>query len=471
MTTSPQPPSDPQVFDTVIIGAGQAGPSLAGVLDGRGERVALVQDGPFGGTCLNDGCRPTKAMRASARAAHVARTAGRFGVVVDGPVRVDLAAAVARKDRMIDTWRAASTEHFVHHPTITYLVGRGRLAGTLDDGTHRVTVGDRTLVARRVILNTGARSTPPPIEGLGDVPWMSHHEILDLTVLPDHLLVLGGSYIGLEFGQMFRRFGADVTIVEHGPRLVGREDPEVSAAITEVLTGEGVGVVTSRTVSRVSPNSSGGIEAVLDDGSTITASHVLVATGRTPNSDDLGLDTVGVETDDHGHVRVDDVYRTTVAGIYAVGDVNGRGAFTHTSFQDHEILADHLSGGARTVAGRVSTYGLFTDPPLGRFGLTATEAGRQGLDHTVVKFPMSRVTRAVLDDEPEGIAILVADRTSGRLLGAAVLGHQGDEVVQTLSLLTHAGGTVHDLATWLPVHPTVAEYLPTIAAGLAPPEA
>ena len=460
----------PNEFDTVVIGAGQAGPSLAGALDGRGERVALVQDGPFGGTCLNDGCRPTKAMRATARAAHVARTASRLGVVVTGEVRVDLPAAVARKDAMIGRWRDGSVERFEHHPTITYVTGRARLAGTAPDGRHRVTVGDRTMLARLVVLNTGARSVPPHVDGIDTVGWLDHHTILDLTDLPEHLVVLGGSYIGLEFGQMFRRFGAGVTVVERAERIIAREDPEVSDAIAAFLRDEGVRILTGRTVERVRPSADGaGAQLRLDDGEELPASHVLVATGRRPNSDDLGLETVGVEVDERGYVRVDDVFRTNVDGIYAVGDVNGRGAFTHTSYQDHEILADHLGGGARTVAGRITTYALFTDPPLGRYGATERDVAARGEPYRVVAFPMSQVTRAVLDEEPAGLVKLVTHRDTGKLLGAAVLGTSGDEVVQTLSLLDHAGGTIDQLATWLPVHPTVAEYLPTIASGLAPP--
>lgn len=457
------------LFDTVVIGAGQAGPSLASALDRRGERVALVQDGPFGGTCLNDGCRPTKAMRATARAAHVARTAGRLGVVVGGDVRVDLAAAVARKDRMIDAWRASSTEHYAHHPTITYVTGRGRLAGTTDDGHHRIAIGDRTLLARRVVLNTGARTRPPGIDGIDGVPWMDHHGLLDLTVLPDRLVVLGGSYIGLEFGQMFRRFGAEVTIVEHGDRIIGREDPEISRAITEFLRDEGVVVETSASVTRVDP-SDDGIAVSLADGRRVVGSHLLVATGRIPNSDDLGLDTVGVAIDHHGYVTVDDVFRTNIEGIYALGDVNGRGAFTHTSYQDFEILADHLAGGTRSLAGRPVTYALFTDPPLGRFGVTEAEARAAGTDYMVVSYPMAHVSRAALDDETIGMVKLVVEAGTDRVLGVAALGLDGDELTQTLSLLTHAGGTTRDLATWLPIHPTITEFLPTIAAALAPPE-
>lgn len=457
--------TDSDRFDAIIIGAGQAGPSLAMALDGRGQRVALIEERRFGGTCLNDGCRPTKALRATARAAHVARTAHRLGVVVEGRVRVDLAAAVARKDRLIDGWRSGYEDHFRNHESIRYLEGRARIAGTGADGAHRVTVGDRTLIAPRVVINVGARSVPPPIDGLDAVEWYDHHRLLELTVVPDHLVVVGGSYVGLELGQAFARFGSTVTIVERGPRLVGREDPEISAAIETFLVDEGIRIRTSTGVDRLEPTESG-IRATLDDGATVDASHVLLATGRVPNSDDLGLDTVGVATDERGYIITDEHFATGVSGIEAVGDVNGRGAFTHTSYQDSEILIDHLAGGDRSVAGRITTYALFTDPPLGRVGLTETEARAAGIDCSVATYPMDQLTRAVLDGETAGVIRLVVDRTTDRIVGAACLGLHGDEVVQTISALMHVGAPAATFGTWLPIHPTVAEFLPTIAAQL-----
>lgn len=455
-----------QDFDTVIVGGGQAGPGLASALDGRGERVALIQDGPFGGTCLNDGCRPTKAIRASAHAAHVARTAGRLGVHVEH-VRVDLAAVVARKDALIGNWRDRSTDYYEHHRSISYMTGRGKLAGTEPDGRFRVDVAGTVLTARRVILNTGARSVPPPISGLNDVAWLDHHSILDLTQLPDHLVVVGGSYIGLEFGQIFRRFGAQVTVLEHSARVIAREDPEVSDTIADMLRGEGVDIRTSAAVERIEAIGPGDAAARvhLGDGATVEASHVLVAAGRVPNSDDLGLETVGVATDGRGYVTTDEHFATNVPGIYAVGDVNGRGAFTHTSYQDYEILADHLAGGDRSVAGRIPTYALFTDPPLGRVGITERDARAQGRDIDVVSYPMEKVTRAVLDGETAGLVRLVIDRERDRLLGAAIFGHHGDEVVHTLSMMMHLDAPLSALATWLPIHPTVSEFLPTIASS------
>jgi pyruvate/2-oxoglutarate dehydrogenase complex dihydrolipoamide dehydrogenase (E3) component len=481
-------------FDTIVIGGGQAGPGLATTLDERGERVALVNHGPIGGTCLNDGCRPTKAMRASARVAHLARRARRWGVET-GEVTVDLAAVVARKDEMIGTWRDAAEESYTDDPSLTYLHGWARFAGSVtrgdrsdDDGDqaghgagagagdgplHVVDVttddGVRRLAARRVILNTGARSVPPPIDGLDAIPWLDHHSILDLTELPSRLVVIGGSYIGLEFGQMFARFGSEVTIVEQGPRLIGREDVDVTDAIEAMLADEDIDVRTGTGIERIT-GGGGAIRVELAGGDVIDASHVLVAAGRIPNSDDLGLDTVGVSRDERGYVTTDDVFATDVAGIYAVGDVNGRGAFTHTSYQDFEILADHLAGGDRTVAGRTATYALFTDPPLGRVGITESQAIERGIDHSVVTFPASELTKAVLDGETHGLIRLVVDDRSGQFLGAAAFALHGDEIVQIVSMMMHAGVRADAFETWLPIHPTVAEFLPTIVGQLQPPD-
>lgn len=466
MTTDAAPAS----YDTIVIGAGQAGPglaaTLAGTLAGTGERVALVESDRFGGTCLNSGCRPTKALRGTARAAHVARSSAGLGVHVDG-VRVDLAEAIGRKDSLIDGWRSSAVDWVEGADGIDYLHGRARLTGTTSEGLHRVDVDGRPLTARRVVLNTGARSVPPPIDGLDEVPWVDHHGILDVTELPSHLVVLGGSYIGLELGQVFSRFGADVTVVERGERVISREDPEVSEAVAAFLREEGLTVLTGVEVSRVTRGGAG-VLVSLADGRELDATHVLVAAGRIPNSDDLGLETVGVSTDDRGYVETDEVFATNVAGVFALGDVNGRGAFTHTSYQDGEILGDHLTGGSRTVGGRVMTYALFTDPPLGRVGATEDQLTRAGTTYRVSTTPMSGVTRAVLDGETEGLVkLLVGD--DDQVLGAACLGIGGDELVQVFSLMMHARVPVTEIATWLPIHPTVTEFLPTFVSSLAAP--
>ncbi|NYI40255.1 FAD-dependent oxidoreductase [Demequina lutea] len=452
-------------FDTIVIGGGQAGPSLASKLDARGEKVAVFQEGPFGGTCLNDGCRPTKALRASAHAAHAARTAAPYGVHVDG-VTVNVAEAVDRKDSIIGAWRDGATDYYENHETISYVTARARLTGK-DGDNYLVTFGDKTVTAPRIILNPGARSVPPPIEGLDAVDFLDHHTLLDLKEAPGHLVVIGGSYIGLELGQVWSRFGSKVTILEHGEHIISREDTDVSDAIAAMLRDEGLDVRTGVTIDRVEADG-GGAVVVLGDGERLSCDRILVAAGRIPNSDDLGLATVGVATDKRGYITTDEHFLTSAPGIFAVGDVNGRGAFTHTSYQDHEILADHLAGGDRTVAGRIPTYALFTDPPLGRVGMTEAQARAAGVNITVSNYEMASVTRAALDGITPGMIRLVVDADADRLVGAAIFGLHGDEVIQALSLLMHVDAPASALATWLPIHPTVAEFLPTIYGGLEP---
>jgi len=452
-------------FDTIVIGGGQAGPSLASKLDARGEKVAVFQEGPFGGTCLNDGCRPTKALRASAHVAHVARTAAPYGVHVEG-VTVNVGEAIDRKDALIDAWRDGGADYYENHETLSYVTARARLTGK-DGDNYLVTFGDKTVTAPRVILNTGARSVPPSIPGLDTVAWLDHHSLLDLRDLPEHLIVVGGSYIGLELGQFWARFGSRVTVLEHGDRVISREDPDVSDAVATMLRDEGLAVRTGVSVASIEP-SEGGVTVHLEGGDSVNGSHVLIAAGRVPNSDDLGLDTVGVETNKRGYITTDEHFLTSAPGIYALGDVNGRGAFTHTSYQDHEILADHLAGGDRTVAGRIPTYALFTDPPLGRVGLTLAQAKDAGLTVSVADYPMASLTKAALDGVAEGFIRLVVDADADRVVGAAAFGLYGDEVIQSLSLMMHVDAPASALATWLPIHPTVAEFLPTIYGGLEP---
>jgi len=455
-------------FDAVVIGAGQAGPGVARHLAGQGRRVALVEADRVGGTCLNRGCRPTKAMRASARVAHVARTAAPFGVRA-GPVAVDFAAVVARKDAMIDGWVDQHAEGLAATDGIDLIYGAARFTGRTDAGFGLV-VGDRQLTAADVFLNVGTRAAVPPIPGLDEVEFLDNDRILHLDQLPEHLVVLGGSYIGLEFGQMFARFGSRVTIIERGPQLAGREDPEIAAEINRFLTVEGLDVRTRTNVERVEATDDG-VRVHVDRGEAIDGSHVLVALGRTPNTDRLGLDTIGLTTDDRGYLATDGVFRTEVDGVWALGDINGRGAFTHTSYQDYEILVDHLSGGHRSADDRIPTYAMFTDPPLGRVGMSEREAAAAGHRVRVASYPMNQLTRAVLDGETDGLIKLVVDADTDRFLGAATLGLAGDEIVQIVSALMHANATYHVLAEMLPIHPTVAEFFPTILGQLHDPAA
>ena len=460
-------PTDAIAFDAVVIGAGQAGPGIAYQLAAAGRKVALVEADKVGGTCLNRGCRPTKALRASARVAHLARTASRHGVLT-GEVTVDFAAVMARKDALIDGWVNGQAESLAHTDGLTLLYGEARFIGRTGSA-FEIAVGDRSLTAEQVFLNVGTRAAKPPIPGLDDVAWLDNDRVLHLDELPIHLVILGGSDIGLEIGQLYARFGSAVTVIEAGERIAGREDPEISAEIARFLTAEGIELCTSTKVERIEPMSAG-VRLHTADGGTIDGSHLLVAIGRTPNTDRLDLDRVGLSTDERGYVHTDGVFRTAVEGIWALGDINARGAFTHTSYQDYEILADHLNGGNRTADGRIPTYAMFTDPPLGRVGMTESEARASGRRVSKASLSMSAVTRAALDGERDGLISILVDDESERLLGASVLGLSGDEIVQIISALMHADASYHVLAEMLPIHPTVAEFFPTILGRLAPLE-
>jgi pyruvate/2-oxoglutarate dehydrogenase complex dihydrolipoamide dehydrogenase (E3) component len=451
-------------FDAIVIGAGQAGPGVARHLAADGKRVAVIELDKVGGTCLNRGCRPTKALRASARIAHLARTASAHGVHT-GDVVVDFAATMARKDHMIDGWVDSSTKSLEDTDGITLVHGQARFTGT-EDGEHQVAVGERSLAAPRVFLNVGTRASEPPIPGLADVPWLDNDRILHLDTLPEHLVVVGGSYISLEFGQMFRRFGSAVTILERGQHIAGREDDDIAAEITRFLVDEGVDIRTDVAVEAVAADGDG---IRVDTGSgPMVGSHLLLAVGRTPNTDLLDLAAVGLETDERGMITTDGTFHTAVDGIWALGDINGRGAFTHTSYQDQEILIDSLTGGSRTADGRIPTYAMFTDPPLGRVGMSERDARQSGNRVLMATFPMSEHTRAMLDGETAGLIKLLVDADTDRFLGAATLGMAGDEIIQVVSALMHADAPCRVLADMLPIHPTVAEFFPTILGQLAP---
>ncbi|MGZ4805719.1 MAG: mercuric reductase [Ilumatobacteraceae bacterium] len=452
-------------FDDVVIGAGQAGPGIAYQLAAAGRKVALVEADKVGGTCLNRGCRPTKALRASARVAHLARTAARHGVLT-GEVTVDFAAVMARKDALIDGWVHGEAESLGHTDGLTLLYGEARFIGRTG-ATFEIAVDDDSLTAEHVYLNVGTRATKPPIPGLDDVAWLDNDRVLHLGELPNHLVILGGSYIGLEIGQMYARFGSAVTVIEAGERIASREDPEISAEIARFLTAEGLELRTSTKVERIESTDTG-VRLHTVGGGTIDGSHLLVAIGRTPNTDRLDLDRVGLSTDGRGYLHTDGVFRTAVDGIWALGDINARGAFTHTSYQDYEILADHLEGGNRTADGRIPTYAMFTDPPLGRVGMSEAEARASGRRVSKATISMTDVTRAALDGERDGLISILVDDESERFLGASVLGITGDEIVQIISALMHADASYKVLAQMLPIHPTVAEFYPTILARLAP---
>ena len=461
-------------FDAVLVGTGQAAPALAVALAKRGERVALIEGGQLGGSCINAGCTPTKTLRKSARLAYLARRAGEFGVHV-GKVEVDFAATMERMQQRVDTARAELEQWITHEPNVTLLRDWGSFAGRGAQG-FELLAGERRLRAPRVYLNTGTRAVIPAIPGIADVPHLDNVSLLKLRTLPRHLLIIGGSYIGLEMGQIFRRLGSEVTVVESGPRITGREDPEVSACIASFLQAEGVTVLAGEAVARVER---------LDDGVAlqvgqrrIEGSHLLVATGRLPNTERLKLEAVGVAKDERGFVPTNGELETNVPGIWALGDINKRGAFTHTSYQDHEIvLANHLDavsaggpheGRRRSADGRTTTYAMFTDPPLGRVGQSEAEARASGKRILMATFDMKHVSRAKEESETTGLVKLLVDADTERFVGATVLGINGDEIIQVISNFMATGASWRVMKDALPIHPTVTEFLPTILGRLKP---
>lgn len=460
-------------FDSIIIGSGQAGGPLALALAGRGERVALVEGDRLGGTCVNTGCTPTKTLRKTARVAHLARRAADFGVHT-GPVEVDFSAAMARMRERVEASRDGLAKALGAARGLELVRGWGRLDGR-DGDRFAVRVGERRLTARRIYLNTGARPSLPPLAGLGDVAHLDHAGLLALKDRPGHLLIVGGSAIGLEMGQMFRRLGSRVTLVHRADRLAEREDEDVSTAIADVMLDEGVGLVLEADVRAAAADARGSVLS-LGDGREIVGTHLLFATGRAPDTGRLGLETVGVETDERGTIRTDPRLNTSVPGIKALGDVNGRGAFTHTSYHDHEIVLAELDGleGLHQWAGadlRPSTYAIYTDPPLGRVGLSLADAKREaasGRRLLAASMPMAEVSRAKEEGETAGLIRIIVDERSERIVGATVFGIGGDEVVAVLSNFMATGSRYPVMRQALPIHPTVAELLPTVLGRLEP---
>jgi pyruvate/2-oxoglutarate dehydrogenase complex dihydrolipoamide dehydrogenase (E3) component len=451
-------------FDAIIIGAGQAGPSLAGRLTGAGMKVALVERALFGGTCVNTGCTPTKTLIASAEAAHLARRARDYGVVIEGAVRVDMAAVKARADAVVASSRAGVERWLRGMTGCTVVQGHACF-----ESPTEVRVDRDLLSAPRIFINVGGRASVPPLPGLDQVPHLDNSSLLALDRLPEHLVVVGGSYVGLEFAQMYRRFGAAVTIVEMQPRLIPREDPEISTAIEEILRGEEIAVRTSAKCISLGPHARGvAVNVDCREGDpTVVGSHALLAVGRRPNTDDLGLPRAGVATDARGFITVDDTLATNVPGIWALGDCNGRGAFTHTSYNDYEIVAANLLDGAnRRVSERIPAYALYIDPPLGRVGMTETEARATGRPLLVSSRPMTRVSRAVEKGETQGLMKVVADARTREILGAAILGVGGDEAIHGVLDMMNARATVDAYIRAVPIHPTISELIPTVLGEL-----
>lgn len=452
-----------QHFDAIIVGAGQAGPPLAGRLTAAGQTVAVIERKLVGGTCVNYGCIPTKTLVASAHAAHLARRGADFGVGT-GEVAVDMAAVKARKDRISGGDREGVESWLEVMKGCTLIRGHARF-----EDPHTIRVGEQLLTADRIFLNVGGRAVAPDMPGLADVDYLTNVGILDLDTVPDHLVVIGGSYIALEFAQMFRRFGATVTVIEKGPRLTSREDEDVSAAVKDILEAEGIDVVVNADNIQFTKQDSGFTVTPRDGAEPIAGSHLLVAVGRQPNTDDLGLDAAGVQTDGRGYIVVDDELRTTVDHIWAMGDCNGRGAFTHTSYNDFEIVAANLlDDDPRRVSDRITTYALYIDPPLGRAGMTVEEVRRSGRKALVGKRPMTRVGRAVEKGETQGFMKVVVDADTEEILGAAILGVGGDEVVHSILDVMTAKLPYTAISRTMHIHPTVSELVPTMLQDLKP---
>ena len=454
-------------YDAIIIGTGQAGPSLAERLAGSGMQVAVIERGRFGGTCVNNGCTPTKTLIASAYAAHMARRAAEYGVET-GAVKVDMPQVKARKDALVERSTSSLEKWLSTLPNVHVFRGQARFIGS-----RTVAVGAETLTAERVFIDVGGRPYVPELPGVRQVPYLTSESMMDVDFVPPHLLIVGGSYVGLEFGQMYRRFGSRVTIIEMAPRLVHREDPEVSEAIRDILAAEGIEIrLDARCLALESAPEGVRVKVDCSAGApSVPGTHVLLAVGRAPNTDGLGLREAGIETDAHGYVKVDETLATSAQNVYALGDCNGRGAFTHTAYNDYEIVADNLLNGAhRKVSDRIPIYALFTDPPLGRLGRTEAEARRDGYDILIGRMPMTDVARARERGETQGFMKVLVDGRSKQILGAAILGVGGDEVVHSLvdAMYGHLPYTV--VQHGVRIHPTVSELIPTMLGELAPPK-
>jgi pyruvate/2-oxoglutarate dehydrogenase complex dihydrolipoamide dehydrogenase (E3) component len=439
---------------------------LAGRLTGAGMTVAFVERRLFGGTCVNTGCTPTKTLVASAYAAHLARRGADFGVVLDGPVKVDMARVKARVDAVVRKSRAGVEGWLKNMAGCTVIEGHAQF-----EARDTIRVGEQRFTAPRIIINVGGRAVVPDMPGVREVPYLTNTSILRLDALPRHLVVVGGSYVGLEFGQMYRRFGADVTVVEKGPHLIAREDEDVSEAVRDILAAEGITVRTGAECIALAPHADGmAVSMNCTEGDPVAiGSHVLLAVGRQPNTEDLGLDAAGVATDARGYVTVDEGLATNVPGIWALGDCNGRGAFTHTAYNDFEILAANLlDGQMRQVSERVPAYALYIDPPLGRVGMTEAQARATGRPLLIAKRPMTRVSRAIEKGETQGFMKAVVDGETRKVLGAAILGTGGDEAIHGLLDIMNVGAPYEALQRAVPIHPTVSELIPTLLGDLKP---
>jgi pyruvate/2-oxoglutarate dehydrogenase complex dihydrolipoamide dehydrogenase (E3) component len=453
-------------FDAIIIGTGQAGPSLAGRFSAAGKSVAIIERGKFGGTCVNTGCIPTKTMVASAYAAHVARRGADYGFNINGDVRVDMKRVKARKEAVSARSNKGVEEWLRGLENCTVIQGHARF-----QSSNTVVVNDEVLQADRIYVNVGGRASVPKMPGVHDVPFLTNSSMMDLDFLPDHLVIVGGSYVGLEFAQMYRRFGSAVTIVEMGSRLIGREDEDVSQAVREILEAEGIQIrLNAKCISLEERDGGVCVHVTCDEGEPdVLGTRVLLAVGRIPNTSDLSLDRAGVATDERGYIAVDDQLQTSAPGIWALGDCNGPGAFTHTSYNNYEIVADNLfNADHRRVSDRIQAYALYIDPPLGRCGMTGAGIRKSGRRALVAKYPMSRVSRAYEKGETQGFMKICVDAETRQILGAAILGTGGDEVIHVLLDVMYAKAPYTVIQRAMHIHTTVSEYLPTILGKLEP---
>lgn len=453
-------------YDAIVIGTGQSGPSIAARLVQEGLQTAIVERKLFGGTCVNVGCIPTKTLVASARAAWMARRGSDFGVNIDGSIEMDMPRVKARKDDVVRQSSESVAQWLNTMNGLTVYQGHARF-----EGARTVRVGHELLEADKIFINVGGRPFVPDMPGLDKIDYLTSSSMLDVDFLPKHLVIVGGSYIGLEFGQIFRRFGSEVTVIERSDRLIGREDDDVSQAVREILENEGIETRLNADCFALEQDGDQ-IRAVVnceDDSRPVVGSHLLVAVGRRPNTDDLGLEHAGIETDERGFIKVDDFLQTNVPGIWATGDVNGRGAFTHTSFNDYEIVVANLfDTDARKVSDRIPVYGLFIDPPLGRVGMTEQQARDSGRNVLIGKMMMSRIGRARERSETQGFMKILVDADSKKILGAAILGIGGDEIIHSIIDVMYADAPYTVIQRAVHVHPTVSELIPTMLGNLKP---
>ncbi|MGZ8499031.1 MAG: FAD-containing oxidoreductase [Candidatus Binatia bacterium] len=455
-------------YDAIIIGTGQAGPSLAGRLAGAGMKVAIIERKRFGGTCVNNGCIPTKTLIASARAAHVARRGEEFGVTIDGSITVDMKKVKARKDAVVRRSNEGLEQWLRGTENVTIYQGHGRF-----EDAHQVRVGDEIIEAEKIFINVGGRAATPTLPGHDQVSYFTNSTMMDVDFVPEHLIVIGGSYIGLEFAQMYRRFGSEVTIVEMAPRLIQREDVDVSQAIGAILEAEGINLrLSAQCIALEKRSDKVAVNVDCSGGDkTVVGSHLLLAMGRVPNTDDLGLKNAGVTIDQRGYIEVDDQLRTNVSGLYALGDCNGRGAFTHTAYNDYEIVAANLlDGDPRRMSDRITAYALYIDPPLGRAGMTEAEVRKTGRKALLGKRPMTRVGRAVEKGEAQGFMKVLIDAESKEILGASLLGIECDEVIHSILDVMYAKAPYTVIQRAMHIHPTVTELIPTMLSELKPLE-